>query len=115
MTRTINKTDWTEFLKEYSSRNEGQPTRLGVFKTSDGVTEDLWIEDGLPLLALDVYLNKGTTRIDVLFENYTHSIDGVVRLVEVDGDRTDHGLDISDVDGSTTVMRFENWPLKSGD
>ena len=102
-------------MKEYSLRNEGRPTRLGVFETSAGVANDYWIEDGLPLVGLDAYLNKGRTRVDILFENYTHSIDNAAKLVEVDGDETDHGLDISDAEGNTTLLRFENWPAKSED
>jgi len=115
MTRIINKTDWTAFMQEYGSRNEGRPTRLGVFEMSTGMANDYWIEDGLPLVGLDVYLNNGSTRVDILFENYTHSIDNAATLVEVDSDGADYGLDISDAEGNTTVMRFENWPVKSED
>ena len=115
MSEIINEARWADFLRDYSARNKGRPTRLGVFETRDGVANDYWIEDGLPLVALDVYPSHGETRIDIVFENYTHSINGVTGLVHVGADGKDHGLDVLDADGKTTIMRFENWPVKSED
>lgn len=113
MNRVINETEWTEFLRGYSSRNECRPTRLGVFESSDGNANDFWIEDGLPLVALDTYSHKHKTRVDILFDNYVHQIDGVARIVDIDieGEGTDHGLDICDMNGRTTLLRFEDWPI----
>lgn len=115
MNETIDKTNWTDFFREYSARNKGRPTRLGIFETRDGVANDFWIEDGLPLVALDVYTKNGKTRVDILFENYTHPIDDAANLVHIGGDEGGHGLDIQDADGKTTLLRFENWPLTSED
>lgn len=112
MNRVINETDWTDFLKGYSSRNEFRPTRLGVFVSSEGNANDFWIEDGLPLVALDAYSHKDKMCVDILFDNYTHQIDGVARIVDIEGEGTDQGLDICDVKGRTTLLRFEDWPIK---
>ena len=115
MRKSIDKTEWTEFVRSYSARNSGRPTRLGVFEFRDGVADDYWIEDGLPLLALDSYPDqKGKTRIDILFDTYTHSIDGAESLACID-DAADHGLDITDDNGKTTVLRFEDWSLNHGE
>jgi hypothetical protein len=115
MNEIIDKTDWVDFLRGYSARNQGRPTRLGVFEESDGVINDYWIEDGLPLIAVDAYPDDGETTVDILFDTYTHSIDGAAKLVSIEGDGKDQGLDILDSDGKTTVMRFENWLSRSED
>ena len=116
MNEIIDETQWHRFLREYSDRNQGRAIRLGVFETRHGgVTNDYWIEDGLPLVAIDVSPNNGKTRVDILFENYTHAIDGAATLVRINDDGADHGLDISDANGVTTILRFENWPITSED
>jgi hypothetical protein len=113
MSEIIDQTKWPLFLQEYGAQNKGRPTRLGVFEMPDGIANDYWIEDGMPLVALDTYTQNGKTRVDIVFENFTHSIDGVTALAEV-GDRgADSGLDIAEEAGRTTVMRFEDWPLRS--
>lgn len=112
MNRVINETNWAEFLQDYSSRNVDRPTRLGVFERCNGNANDFWIEDGLPLLALDTYSNKDKVCVDILFDNYTHQIDQVARIVYIDGEAGDQGLDISDMNGRTTILRFEDWPLR---
>lgn len=110
MTEIIDQKQWPLFLQQYGAQNKGRPTRLGVLEMPDGVTNDYWIEDGLPLVALDTYTSNGKTRVDIVLENFTHSIEGVTGLAEV-GDRgEDPGLDITEEAGRTTVMRFENWP-----
>jgi len=54
MADIIEKSDWKEFLQNFSRRHTGERTRLGVFKIRDGVVNDLWIEDGIPLVGIDV-------------------------------------------------------------
>ena len=115
MKEIIDKTDWADFLKNYSERNKGRPTRLGVFEPSGDIINDYWIEDDLPLVAVDTYPDNGDTNVEILFDKYTHAIDGAAKLVSVGAEGKDEGLDISDAKGKTTVMRFENWPLKNED
>jgi hypothetical protein len=73
-----------------------------------GVVNDYWIEDGLPLVAVDAYGDAATARVDMIFEDYTHSIDGVARLDTIK-EGADEGLDIADECGTTTQLRFEGW------
>jgi hypothetical protein len=113
MNEIIDKTNWAEFLKSYTARNKGRPTRLGVFEETDDIMNDYWIEDGLPLVAIDAYPDNGNTNVEILFDKYTHAIDGAAKLVSIGGEGKDLGLDISDAEGKTTVLRFENWPLKN--
>jgi hypothetical protein len=115
MNEVIDQSNWAEFLKKYSERNEGKCTRMGVFDNSDGVTNDYWIEDGLPLIGLDSYSEKGRRRIDILFENYTHSIDDAAVLVSIGEAGADDGLDISDTRGVTTQLRIEDWKPNSNE
>ncbi|MEP7148013.1 MAG: hypothetical protein ABI857_03955 [Acidobacteriota bacterium] len=110
MTEMIDQTKWAPFLEEYCAQHKGRPTRLGVFEMEKGIFNDYWIEDGLPLVALDTYIKDGKTRLDIIFENFTHSIVGVTRLEEIDVEGTGRGLDITGEGGRTTVMRFETWP-----
>jgi hypothetical protein len=115
MKRVIEQSNWTDFLKRYSEENEGKPTRLGVFEPNNGSSIDYWIEDGLPLLGLDTYNEKGKRRIEILFENYTHAIDHAAELVCVESTEDDRGLNISDSNGRTTQLRFENWGPQNGE
>lgn len=114
MSETIDELQWVAFLREYTDRNKGRPTRLGVFEVSHGAAHDYWIEDGLPLVALDAHRRYGRSRVDVYVGDYTHSIEGANKLVHVSGDEKD-GLDILDSEGNTTVIRFENWQRKDED
>ena len=109
MSEIINQTNWADFLREYSSQNQGRYTRLGVFEANEGVANDYWIEDGLPLVALDFYSDKDKARVDIVFDNYTHAVQGPTTLVRISGDSADQGLDIVDTDGKVTLLRFENW------
>lgn len=112
MNAEINKTEWPEFLKSYGSRNAGRPTRLGVFETRDGVTDDYWLEDGLPLIGLDSAPKAGRTEVEIFLDNFTHSIADATKLVSVEDGGKEQGIDIAGADGKTTIMRFENWPSK---
>ena len=115
MNAVIDKTEWRAFLKSYGSRNVGRPTRLGVFDTSDGVTDDYWLEDGLPLVGLAIEPKAGKTEIEIFLDSFTHSIADATGLVSVEDEGREEGIDIFDADGKTTVMRFETWPSKVED
>ena len=109
MNAIIDKTNWMPFLKEYSAKNKARPTRLGVFEQADGKVEDLWIEDGLPLIAVDPYRSDGRIRIDIVLENYVHPVDDVVTVLHYSAEDEDEGgLDLVDNSGRTTILRFED-------
>jgi len=108
MTKTVDRTEWPAYLRDYSERNKGRPTRLGLLKMHEGVVNDYWLEDGLPLVALDVYEDHARARVDMVFDDYTHTIDGVARLDTIQ-DSAGEGLDITDENGTTTQLRFEDW------
>jgi hypothetical protein len=73
----------------------------------DGVVNDLWIEDGLPLVGIDIDTKEGRKSINIGLENFRHSVDSVIAIAEVSGDGAGDGLDIRDDEGKTTTLRFE--------
>jgi hypothetical protein len=113
MAKTIELIKWKEFLKAFSEQNEGKPTRIGVFVPNDGSVDDFWIGDGLMFVGVDAYQDRGKMRVDIFFDNYSHSIDGVEKIVCINGDGSERGLDISDGSGETTVLRLEDWKFES--
>jgi hypothetical protein len=97
---------WTRYLRFYGEQNQGRRTRLGVF--DDG--NDFWIEDGLPLTGIDFDTGDGglTTQL-MLGESLTHTIPKTrtVRITFSLSEMND-GLDITDAEGKTTILRFED-------
>jgi hypothetical protein len=109
MSEIIRRPEWNEFLRNFSKLHRGKRTRLGVFEIRDGVVNDLWIEDGVPLLGIDVDTKEGRQTIGIAFENFRHSIENALTISRVnDGEEVGDGLDIEDDEGKTTALRFED-------
>ena len=116
MTHIIERPDWHEFLRSFSKRHGGQRTRLGVFEIHDGVVNDLWIEDGVPLVGIDIDTKEKRQTIDIVFEHFRHSIENVSKITQVnDSEEVGEGLDIQDDKGKTTALRFEEYLVESED
>jgi hypothetical protein len=111
---------WRAYLREFSGRNAARLTRLGVIK-ADGVTEDFWLEDGLPLVGVDID-TKGNDAplVEIMLgargeagRSMTHAVRRVRKVgIKLAADGSDEGLDVEDGGGVTTVLRFE--PRASG-
>ena len=110
MSDKIDKPEWKEFLRNFSTRHKGERTRLGVFEIREGVVNDLWIEDGMPLAGVDVDTKSGRQTIGIVFEHFRHSIENASTIAEIAG-----GLDIQDTEGKTTALRFEDYAVESED
>ena len=116
MAEIIKKLEWHEFLLNFSKRHRGKRTRLGVFEIRDGVVNDLWIEDGIPLVGIDVDTKEKRQTIDIVLEHFSHSIENVSKITQVrDSEEVGVGLDIQDDDGKTTALRFEDYLVASED
>jgi hypothetical protein len=116
MAEIIERTDWKDFFQDFSELHRGEKTRLGVFEIRDGVVSDLWIEDGLPLLDIDVDVKDGRQAIGLLFEHFRHSIENVSAIKHVgDEEEVGGGVDIQDDEGRTTALRFEDYSVESED
>ncbi len=103
---TVKKHTWTNFLKYYSEQNSGRATRLGVFE--DG--HDYWIEDGLPLSGIDFDSHRDSLSIEIMLgDKITHTIRDVRKVqIKFSLNEINDGLDITDAEGKTTILRFEN-------
>lgn len=87
----------------------GRPTRIGLFEKTSEVTNDYWLEDGLPLRGLDLDFKNGMPVIEIMLEGYTHVVRGVrsIRpIYSIDG--TEDGIDLIGPGETTTILRFEN-------
>jgi hypothetical protein len=108
MNEIIEISEWPEFLKSFTEKNAGRPTRLGLFKKKDSVVDDYWLEDGLPLVGIDIDESQAGPGLEILLGSYTHSIDDAVELkVAGEPGSAEEGIDIVASNGVTTVLRFE--------
>lgn len=97
--------NWTHFLKFYSEQNKGRATRIGVFENEN----DYWLENGLPLVGIDVDTHGEMPTIEIMLGNFTHTIrkvKDIKLLLSFNGD--EDGLDVTDAESKTTILRFEN-------
>lgn len=113
MAKPIEEGEWKEFLVNYGIRHGGKRTRLGVFEIRDGVVNDLWLDDGLPLLGIDVDTTNGRQTVGLIFDRLKYSIENVSDIAEVCDAAVGNGLDIRDREGKTTALRFEDDNVES--
>ncbi len=106
MDATTKQHSWTSFLKYYGEQNNNRPTRLGVFENGN----DFWIEDGLPLHGVDVDAHGEMPTVEIMLgDEFTHTIKNARNVkITFSLDETNDGLDITDAEGKTTILRFEN-------
>lgn len=108
MNATKTKHNWATFLQFYSDQYKGRKTRLGFFENAGDVVQDYWIEDGMPLLGIEVALTDELPTIELMLNTYSHSVSNVRNLtihLSLEGD--EDGIDIIGNDGKTTILRFE--------
>jgi hypothetical protein len=102
------QTKWGDFLKYYSDANRNRKTRLGVFEKTADVTNDYWLENGLPLMGIDLEVENGSPVIEVMLGGYTHVVRGVRALRPVYSfDGAEDGIDLIGPGETTTILRFE--------
>ena len=101
---TTTQPRWQEFLRSFGEKNEGRPTRLGVFENGN----DYWLEDGLPLVGVDLDPRKPNASVQIMVGSFTHTVRSVTRLtfhLSADGDSD--GVDVTDAEGKVAMLRFE--------
>lgn len=107
---------WGALIKEFNRKNRMRVTRLGQIKAGE-VTEDYWLEDGLPLAGIDLDTDgKGGKTIEIMLggegeteANMSHCVSRVQKIrLQLTADGEDDGLDVEDSDGVTTILRFES-------
>ena len=99
---------WTPFLKSISEQNAGRRTRLGVFELKGDVVNDYWLEDGLPLVAVESDLKNGRRDVRIVVGEMEHDVRDVIKITySLTSNSTEDGLDILDRSNRTTILRFE--------
>lgn len=99
---------WSSFLKFYTGQNKDRPTRLGVFEKQADIYNDYWLEAGLRFTGIDVDTHGETPAVQILLGDFTHTVNGARTLkihLSLDGD--EDGIDITDAEGKTSILRFE--------
>lgn len=116
MKENIEQAQWPIFFTEYVRRNEGRPTRLEVI--GGNVEDDFWLECGVPLTGIDTDTQgRDAPHVEIMLggepgrqgeKHLTRNISRVRRVTpEVSEDGRDQGLEIEDVEGIKTILRFE--------
>jgi hypothetical protein len=97
---------WTNILQFYGEQNKGRKTRLGVFENGN----DYWLENGLSLKGIDFEEKNGKLSAQIMLDDQmTHSIESVKKVsINFSLDKMNDGLDITDLEGQTTILRFED-------
>lgn len=109
--------NWSKYMRVFSELNRGRPTRLAVFEGAPGSMSDLWLEDGLNFLSVEIASVK-PSRVDVEImldqgpeagaSHMCHSVnDARVFRIVLGVDEEADSLEIENANGETTVLRFE--------
>lgn len=108
MKAATKRSDWTPILRFYSEQNAGRPTRVGVFEpVKDGFT-DYWLENGVPLIGIDLDARHELPTLRINLVSLTREIKNVVKLsfdFTISGE--EDGINVLDSDGRLTILRFE--------
>ena len=116
--KTRPRHNWTTFLKLFTEENQGRKTRTAVFEGTPEAMSDYWLEEGLPLVGIDVDPD-GTDGpdIEIMLQNQpnctplnmTHTVKGarfVKIILSASGDAD--GLEVDNGRGETTILHFQN-------
>ncbi|HQZ96860.1 MAG TPA: DUF5335 family protein [Pyrinomonadaceae bacterium] len=100
--------EWTKFLQFFSEQNAGRPTRLAVFERHGENVMDYWLESGLPLGGVDIDTHQDRATIQISLGEFNHTISDATGLKFVFSRAGDEdGLDVTDAEGRTAVLRFQ--------
>lgn len=109
MKPTRSEHSWEAFLRFYNEQYKGRKTRLGVFERHGDVTNDYWLESGLPFVGIDLDPTADRPSIEVLLDGYSHTISNVAGLdAHFSHEGDEDGLDIRHEDDTSTILRFES-------
>jgi hypothetical protein len=108
MKAAVSRGDWASFLNLFGKMKSGRQTRLAVFERNRDVVNDYWLENGLPLVGIDVDPGSRGPCVEITVGNYTHQVYHPVRFdLKFSMDGEEDGIDILDSDGRTTLLRLE--------
>lgn len=104
-----NVVKWAAYINFFNQQNCGRPTRIGVFESTNSGTTDYWLENGLPLIGLDVDWHDGTPTVQMSLEGMSRSVKNATQIgfkLSTSGD--EDGVDVIDLAGNTVVLRFND-------
>lgn len=113
----IKKEQWTDFLNDFTRRNQFRATRLEIAGEEDGVEEEA---EFLPLVGISVD-SKGTDAGSIFValggetakeeRHLQHQIMQVERITPITGQHgIEDGLAFEDGTGKKTLLRFDDLP-----
>lgn len=112
--RSIESSEWTRFLNNFSSRNRGRRARFELFHTGtsqeeqqEGHFENISIEGRVVTVGRS-YESRGEQKTMTDEITDTHGI-----VVQIDTDGSEDTLEFSNHNGDLTVLHFES--LVDGD
>lgn len=104
MTAAGTRHKWEEMLRFFTQQNIGRNTRLGTFEGG----QDYWLESGLGFQGIDLDGRGDLPSVQISLDGYTRSVDNVTGLsFRLGHTGEEDGIDITDRDGNTTLLRFE--------
>jgi hypothetical protein len=116
MKEKLEMSKWGESLTRFSEINRNRPTRLEVIGQIGNLERDYWMEDGLPLMGIDVDMKgENAPRVEIMLaskETNTSHLTHIVSkaktvVVELGYEGQFDGLQIENAEGSKTILRFE--------
>ncbi|MFT3744830.1 MAG: DUF5335 family protein [Pyrinomonadaceae bacterium] len=111
MTKIEDIQQWDAFLKFFTEQNFDRPTRLAVFERHGENVMDYWLESGLPFISAAIDSHKDRANIQISLGGFSHEIVDAAELKFIFSRAGDEdGLDVTDTQGRTTILRFQNDP-----
>jgi hypothetical protein len=117
MKEKLEMNKWGESLNRFSEINRNRPTRLEVIGQIGNLERDYWMEDGLPLMGIDVDMKgENSPRVQIMLasrkdadaSHLTHVVSKAKTVVvELGYEGQFDGLQIEDTNGAKTILRFE--------
>ena len=99
---------WEKFIRVFDEENRGRISRLGMFESHSDVVDDYWIKGGEPFTGMKLDLSGDLPAVEITVGDYVHPVHKLTHVsfrFGISGE--EDGVDITDANGRTTVLRFE--------
>lgn len=108
--------NWAQFFGIFTEQNVGRKTRIAVYQGAPDSLTDYWLEDGLPLVGVDIDPDgERGPAIQIMLQkpgqvaHMTHTVTGATSVkFTLSASGNADGLEIDNSDGETTVLQFED-------
>jgi hypothetical protein len=116
MKEKLNLEQWEEAIRRFSEINRNRLTRIEVMGQIGDLERDYWLEDGLPLMGIDVDMKgHNAPLIQIMLGAKDADSGHLTRVVsnartitvELGYEGQFDSLQIEDAEGAKTILRFE--------